>query len=90
MYEKEIRFIIKSEKAQINSSIKSFIITRKYNKNDRGPLRWAKWYSCNNVGKLALVFELMEMNLYECLKNKKNPLTFQKIKFYMFQTLKAI
>ena len=24
------------------------------------------------------------MNLYECLKNKKNPLTYQKIKFYMF------
>jgi renal tumor antigen len=43
-----------------------------------------------NVGKLALVFELMEMNLYEALKNKKNPLTFQKIKFYMFQVLRAL
>lgn len=32
----------------------------------------------------------MDMNLYECLKNKKNPLTFQKIKFYMFQVLRAI
>jgi len=32
----------------------------------------------------------MEMNLYESLKNKKNPLTFQKVKYYMFQTLKAI
>ena len=30
------------------------------------------------------------MNLYECLKNKKTPLTFQKIKFYMFQVLRAI
>ena len=42
------------------------------------------------LGKLALVFELMDMNMYECLKNKKNPLTYQKIKFYMFQVLKAI
>lgn len=41
-------------------------------------------------GKLALVFELMDMNMYECLKNKKNPLTLQKIKFYMFQVLRAI
>jgi renal tumor antigen len=43
-----------------------------------------------NVGKLALVFELMEMNLYECLKNKRKPLTMHKIKYYMFQVLKAI
>lgn len=43
-----------------------------------------------NWGKLALVFELMDMNLYECLKNKKNPLTYQKIKFYMFQVIKSI
>lgn len=42
------------------------------------------------VGKLALVFELMEMNLYECLKNKRKPLTMQRIKYYMFQVLKAI
>ena len=41
-------------------------------------------------GKLALVFELMDMNMYECLKNKKNPLTSSKIKFYMFQVLRAI
>ena len=30
------------------------------------------------------------MNLYECLKNKRKPLTLQKIKYYMFQVLKAI
>lgn len=36
------------------------------------------------------MFELMDMNMYESLKNKKNPLTFQKIKFYMFQVLRAI
>lgn len=32
----------------------------------------------------------MDMNLYEALKNKKNPLTYQKIKFYMFQVLRAL
>ena len=42
------------------------------------------------TGKLALVFELMEMNLYECLKNKRKPLTMHKIKYYMFQVLRAI
>ena len=41
-------------------------------------------------GKLALVFELMDMNMYECLKSKKNPLTYQKIKYYMYQVLRAI
>jgi serine/threonine protein kinase len=28
--------------------------------------------------------------MYECLKNKKNNLTNQKIRFYMYQLLKAI
>jgi hypothetical protein len=32
----------------------------------------------------------MDMNLYECLKNKKISLNYQKIKFYMFQVLRAI
>lgn len=30
------------------------------------------------------------MNLYEALKNKRKPLNMQKIKYYMFQVLKAI
>ena len=42
------------------------------------------------IGKLALVFELMEQNMYECLKNRKNSLNTQKIKFYMYQLLKSI
>ena len=32
----------------------------------------------------------MDMNMYECLKNKKNPLTYQKIKYYMYQVLRSI
>jgi len=42
------------------------------------------------AGKLAFVFELMEQNLYECLKNKRSPLTSKKIKSYMYQLLRAI
>ena len=32
----------------------------------------------------------MDMNLYECLKSRKNPLTYQKIKMYMYQVMCAI
>jgi len=41
------------------------------------------------LGKLALVFELMEQNLYECLVRNKN-LQAKQVKNYMFQLLKAI
>lgn len=40
------------------------------------------------TGKLALVFELMDQNLYECFKSRK--LSLLKIKEYMYQLLKAI
>jgi len=42
-----------------------------------------------NSGKLALVFELMEQNLYECLVKRKN-LSMQKVKYYMYLLLKSI
>jgi renal tumor antigen len=90
MHEKEIRFTIKSQKTQINTSTKHTVSPRKHHQNGRSPLRLTQRYPYPQLGKLALVFELMDMNLYECLKNKKNPLTFQKIKFYMFQVLRAI
>jgi renal tumor antigen len=48
-----------------------------------------KKYSMNFLGKLALVFELMEQNLYECLVKRKN-LSMQKIKYYMYLLLKSI
>lgn len=38
---------------------------------------------------MALVFELMEQNLYECLVRNKN-LHPQKVKMYMYQLLKSI
>lgn len=41
------------------------------------------------LGKLALVFELMEQNLYEYLVRSKN-MQSQKIKLYMYQLIKAI
>lgn len=43
----------------------------------------------SDIGKLALVFELMDMNLYEYLKGHRN-ITMSRIKHIMFQVLKAI
>ena len=35
-------------------------------------------------GRLALVFELMDMNLYEAIKHKRTPLPESRVKFIMF------
>ncbi|ESU43312.1 Long-flagella protein kinase, CMGC RCK, partial [Giardia duodenalis] len=43
-----------------------------------------------NTGRLALVFELMEMNLYELIKNRKYHLPESSIKWYMWQLLNAV
>lgn len=42
------------------------------------------------TGRLALVFELMEMNLYEAIKGRTTYLPESRVKFYMYQLLKAI
>ncbi|OMJ74380.1 hypothetical protein SteCoe_26705 [Stentor coeruleus] len=42
------------------------------------------------TGRLALVFELMDLNMYEWIKNRKSHLPESKIKNYIFQLLKAI
>lgn len=42
------------------------------------------------TGRLALVFEIMEMNLYEAIKGRQNYLPETKVKNYMYQLLKAI
>ncbi|CAD8095806.1 unnamed protein product [Paramecium primaurelia] len=42
------------------------------------------------TGRLALVFELMEQNLYEHIKGRRQPLNPQKVKSYMYQLLKSI
>ena len=42
------------------------------------------------TGRLALVFELMDMNLYELIKAKNELIPEQKVKNYMFQVIKAI
>lgn len=41
-------------------------------------------------GRLALVFELMEMNLYELIRSRKHFLRPHKVKLYMYQLLKAV
>lgn len=42
------------------------------------------------TGRLALVFEIMEMNLYEAIKGRPNYLPENKVKAYVYQLLKAI
>ena len=42
------------------------------------------------TGRLALVFELMEMNMYEAIKGKRTPLPEARVKMMMYQVLKAI
>ena len=47
-------------------------------------------YSDEPTGRLALVFELMDMNMYEAIKGRRHYLPEQRVKYYMYQVLKAI
>mmetsp|Transcript_75433 Transcript_75433/g.161621 ORF Transcript_75433/g.161621 Transcript_75433/m.161621 type:complete len:540 (-) Transcript_75433:80-1699(-) len=42
------------------------------------------------TGRLALVFELMDMNLYEAIKGRRHYLPEQKVKQYIYELLKAL
>ena len=42
------------------------------------------------TGRLALVFELMEMNLYDAIKGRRHYLPENRIKYYMYQLVKSI
>lgn len=41
-------------------------------------------------GKLALVFELMDQNVYELIRGRKNPVKPATVKLLMYQLLKAV
>lgn len=42
------------------------------------------------TGRLALVFELMDMNIYELIRGRKMYLSERRIRLYMYQLLKAM
>lgn len=42
------------------------------------------------TGRLALVFELMDMNLYEAIKGRRHYLPEDKVKQYMYELLKSL
>lgn len=42
------------------------------------------------TGRLALVFELMDMNFYEAIKGRRHYLPEQRVRYYMYQVLKSI
>lgn len=41
-------------------------------------------------GRLALVFELMECNIYELIRGRKTPLPEEQVKTYAFQLMRAV
>lgn len=46
-------------------------------------------YSDRPTGRLALVFELMEMNIYELIRGRCNYVAEDRIKSYMYQLMKG-
>jgi renal tumor antigen len=42
------------------------------------------------TGRLALVFELMDMNLYDSIKGRRYYVPESRIKYYIYQLMKAI
>ena len=42
------------------------------------------------TGRLALVFELMDMNVYEMIKGRRHYIAEEKVKNYMYQLMKAM
>ena len=42
------------------------------------------------TGRLALVFELMDMNMYDAIKGKRHYLPENRVKYYMYQLIKSI
>jgi renal tumor antigen len=47
-------------------------------------------YSDEPTGRLALVFELMDMNMYDAIKGKRHYLPENRVKYYMYQLIKSI
>jgi hypothetical protein len=47
-------------------------------------------YSDQPTGRLALVFELMEMNIYELIRGRRNYVAEDRIKSYMYQLMKGV
>ena len=89
MYEKSFWYNRISKQSQRNLSSSSSIST---------PLNYQTLWSIivsNNVtannffsdeptGRLALVFELMDMNMYDAIKGKRHYLPENRVKYYMF------
>lgn len=50
----------------------------------------ARRLSDQPTGRLALVFELMEMNIYELIRGRRQPLSEERVKMFMYQLLKSV
>ena len=89
MHEEEVLDYWEGQKIKGNTGIEDAYAPWEYNKFDWSSVWWAHRYILTHLGKLALVFELMEQNMYECLVENKH-LNHKKVKFYMYQLLRAI
>lgn len=47
-------------------------------------------YSDQPTGRLALVFELMDMNIYELIRGRRHYVAEERVKSYMYQLIKAM
>ena len=47
-------------------------------------------YSDQPTGRLALVFELMDMNIYELIRGRSHYVAEERIRRYMYQLIKAM
>ena len=89
MHEEKIRFSRTSQKTQRNTNPQYPSFHKNIIKLIEALYDEPNGNSPPYSGKLALFFELIDMNMYSCLKNKKTPHR-PKIKYYMFQVIKSI
>jgi renal tumor antigen len=47
-------------------------------------------HSDQPTGRLALVFELMDMNIYELIRGRRHYVAEDRVKGYMYQLMKAM
>jgi renal tumor antigen len=58
--------------------------------SSKHPLTIKSHDSDEPTGRLALVFELMDMNMYEAIKGRRHYLPEGRTKYYMYQVIKSI
>lgn len=45
---------------------------------------------CRPAGRLALIFELMDMNIYELIRGRRHYVAEERVQHFMYQLMKAL